>query len=106
MEKDNHVLQELQVIETSGVFDIKRRGSILDLLPCLGQASADGSLRLLFFTRRFALSSTTFWEVHISHLSAVMLSSSLSVSQFPVSVGNEFVQAAVCCVVVSRLRFC
>jgi len=75
-----YILQELQVIETSGVFDIKWRGSILGLLPCLGQASADGSLRLLFFARRFALSSTTFWEVHISHLSAVMLSNSLSVS--------------------------
>ncbi len=104
MEKDNRVLQELQVIETSGGFDIKWRGSILGLLPCLGQASADGSLCLLFFARRFALSSTTFWEFHFSHLSAVMLSSSLSVSQFPVSVGNDFVQAAVCCVVVSRLR--
>jgi ABC-type uncharacterized transport system permease subunit len=104
VEKDNRVLQELQVIETSGGFDIKWRGSILGLLPCLGQASADGSLCLLFFARRFALSSTTFWEFHFSHLSAVMLSSSLSVSQFPVSVGNDFVQAAVCCVVVSRLR--
>lgn len=42
------LLQELQVIETSGVFDIKWRGSSSDLglLPCLGQASADGSLRL------------------------------------------------------------
>lgn len=48
---ENHAavrLQELQVIETSGVFDIKWRGSSSDLglLPCLGQASADGSLRL------------------------------------------------------------
>ncbi len=73
----------------------------MGLLPCLGQVSADGSLRLLFFARRFPLSSTTFWEFHFSHLSAVMLSSSLSVSQFPVSVGNDFVQAAVCCVAVS-----
>lgn len=71
--KDNHVLQELQVIETSGGFDIKWRGSILGLLPFLGQASADGSLHLLLLARRFALSSTTFWEFHFSHLSAVML---------------------------------
>jgi hypothetical protein len=92
VEKDNHVLQELQVIETSGGFDIKWRESILGLLPCLGQASADGSLHLLFFARRFALSSTTFWGFHFSHLSAVMLSSSLLVSQFPVSVGNDFVR--------------
>jgi len=105
LEKDNRVLQELQVIETNGTFDIKSRGSILGLLPYLGQASADGSLRPLFFARTFALSSTTLWEFHFSHLSAVMLSSFLSVSQFPVSVGNDFVQAAVCCVVVSRLRF-
>ncbi|KAH9533128.1 hypothetical protein CY35_18G034900 [Sphagnum magellanicum] len=41
LEKDNRVLQELQVIETNGTFDIKWRGSILGLLPYLGQASAD-----------------------------------------------------------------
>ncbi|KAG0567871.1 hypothetical protein KC19_7G168300 [Ceratodon purpureus] len=39
-------LQELQRIETSGVFDIKWRKPSADLVPCLGQASADGSLRL------------------------------------------------------------
>jgi WD40 repeat protein len=40
-------LQELQAIETSGVFDIKwRKPSAAGLVPCLGQASADGSLRL------------------------------------------------------------
>lgn len=39
-------LQELQTIETSGVFDIKWRKPSPDLVPCLGQASADGSLRL------------------------------------------------------------
>jgi len=39
-------LQELQTIETSGVFDIKWRKPSPNLVPCLGQASADGSLRL------------------------------------------------------------
>ncbi len=53
MEKDNHVLQELQVIETSGVFDIKWRGSILGLLPCLGQVSADGSY--VFYSLQYDL---------------------------------------------------
>jgi hypothetical protein len=53
VEKDNHVLQELQVIETSGVFDIKWRGSILGLLPCLGQVSADGSY--VFYSLQYDL---------------------------------------------------
>lgn len=44
-DEDNN-LQELQTIETSGVFDIKWRKPSAGVVPCLGQASADGSLRL------------------------------------------------------------
>lgn len=43
---DGYNLQELQTIETSGIFDIKWRKPGPGLVPCLGQASADGTLRL------------------------------------------------------------
>lgn len=44
---DDENLKELQTMETSGVFDIKwRKPCPQGLAPCLGQASADGSLRL------------------------------------------------------------
>lgn len=46
IDETEHELQKLQLIETSGIFDIKWRKPTCDLPPYLGQASADGSLRL------------------------------------------------------------
>jgi hypothetical protein len=94
------LLQELQVIETSGVFDIKWRGSSSDLglLPCLGQASADGSLRLYSLQEGLPPNPgllSFFWEFVFPHLSLhsnAFVGHQLSISCIipPVSVGNDF----------------
>ncbi|CAM6080043.1 unnamed protein product, partial [Sphagnum tenellum] len=77
---ENHaavLLQELQVIDTSGVFDIKWRGSSSDLglLPCLGQASADGSLRLYSLQEGSGVEKVSLQErVNIAVSSSMCLS--------------------------------
>ena len=45
-EESNPELRKLQLLDTSGIFDIKWNRSSSSFAPCLGQASADGSLRL------------------------------------------------------------
>eukprot|EP00249_Psilotum_nudum_P016197 c25710_g1_i1 orf=256-1485(-) len=46
LENGGRSLRRLQQIETSGIFDIKWRPDEEEKVPCLAQASADGSLRL------------------------------------------------------------
>lgn len=57
---DDDNLRELQTLETSGVFDIKWRRPSPELVPCLGQASADGSLRLYTLNGEPPIESRSF----------------------------------------------
>ena len=57
-------IQELQSFETSGVFDIKWRRSSADIVPCLGQASADGLLRLYILRDGKKLSCSFLFSLH------------------------------------------